>query len=254
MSLLLVGHLAVASGCRSDDREINAFIHDWEASVSGTIDVVQPPDSIEIYSPDAPEIDGEVQVVDAAGKISLRLIGQVKVAGMTTVEIARKLEAILSKYYSDPTVRVRFAQRRSKRIYVFGEVSRSGAFPYTGRDTVLSVLAKANLSFLAWKSQIKVIRPSHEEGKRHVIVVNADKMMEKGNLEMNVLLEEGDIIYVPPTPLAWLGLRTREIMFPAQQVTQAALEPGYVGDDFQYAYSSNLNNQGSGGGRGSGRR
>ena len=252
MGLLVAGHLAVVSGCQSDDREINAFIHDWEASVSGTIDVVQPPDAIEIYSPDAPEIDGEVQTIDSAGKVSLRLIGQVKVAGMTTVEIARKLEAILSKYYSDPTVRVRIAQRRSRRIYVFGEVGRSGPFPYTGRDTVLSVLAKANLSFLAWKSQIKVIRPSHDEQERHVIVVDADKIMQKGDLEMNVLLEEGDIIYVPPTPLAWLGLRTREIMFPARQVTQAALEPGYVDVDFQYAYSNSVNNQG-GRGAGSGR-
>lgn len=253
VSLLLAGHLAVASGCRSDDREINAFIHHWEASVSGTIDIVQPPDAIEIHSPDAPEIDGEVQVVDAAGKISLRLIGQVKVAGMTTVEIARKLEAILSKYYSDPTVRVRLAQRRSKRIYVFGQVGHSGAFPYTGRDTVLSVLAKANLSFMSWKSQIKVIRPSHEDGKRHVIVVNADKIMEQGDLEMNVLLEEGDIIYVPPTPLAWLGLRARELLFPAQQVTQVGLEPGYVDDDFDDAYSSDFENGSGRGGRG-GRR
>lgn len=249
MGLLLAGHLALASGCQSDDREINAFIHDWEASVSGTVDVVQPPDAIEIYSPDAPEIDGEVQVVDAAGKISLRLIGQVKVAGMTPVEIARKLEAILSKYYSDPTVRVRLADRRSRRIYVFGQVDSSGPYPYTGRDTVLSVLAKANLTFLAWKSQIKVIRPSHDEGKRHVIVVDADKIMEKGDLEMNVLLEEGDIIYVPPTPLAWLGLRAREILFPARQVTQATVEPGYTKLDYQYAYDSNPNSRGVRGGR-----
>lgn len=249
MGLVLAGHLALAGGCQSDDREINAFIHDWEASVSGTIDVVQPPDAIEIYSPDAPEIDGEIQVVDATGKISLRLIGQVKVAGMTPVEIARKLEAILGKYYSDPTVRVRLAQRRSKRIYVFGQVDSPGPFPYTGRDTVLSVLAKANLSFLAWKSQVKVIRPSHEEGKRHVIVVDADKIMENGDLEMNVLLEEGDIIHVPPTPLAWLGLRARELLFPARQVTQATVEPGYTRLDYEYAYDSNLDNQGSRSGR-----
>lgn len=249
MSLLLAGHLAVASGCRSDDREINAFIHHWEASVSGTIDIVQPPDAIEIYSPDAPEIDGEVQVIDAAGKISLRLIGQVKVAGMTTVEIARKLEGILSKYYSDPTVRVRLARRRSKRIYVFGQVGQSGAYPYTGRDTVLSILAKANLSFLAWKSRIKVIRPSHEEGERHVLVVDAGKIMEKGDLEMNVLLEEGDIIYVPPTPLAWLGLQARNILFPVRQVTRATLEPGYLEQDYEYAYGSDHDNESSGSGR-----
>ena len=249
LGLLAVSFLCLASGCSPSDREINAFIHDWEASVAGTGDVVEPPDVIEIHSPDAPEIDGEVQMVDASGKVSLRLIGQVKVAGLTPVEIARKLEAILSKYYKDPTVRVRLTERASQKIYVFGQVNSGGRFPFTGRDTVLSVLAKAQPTFMAWKSQVKVIRPSHEEEKRHVIVVDADKIMNDGDLEMNVLLEEGDIIYVPPTPLAWVGLRIREVLFPADQVVNATVEPGQANNDVQYAYDNNNTNGGGSRGR-----
>ncbi len=34
-------------------------------------------------------------------------------------------------------------------------------------------------------------------------------------------LKEGDIVYVPPTPLAWAGLRLRELLFPFEPVMGA---------------------------------
>ena len=227
--------ILAAANCGPSDREINAFIHDWEASVSGTDYLVQPPDVVEISSAQAPEIDGEIQEVRHDGKISLRLIGEVKVAGLTPVEIARKLEGLLTKYYVNPTVNVRLMEKTSKRVYVFGQVQQTGAFAYTGRDTVLTMLAKASPNFIAWKSRIKVIHPSHEDDKRHILTVDADKMMQEGDLALNVMLEEGDMIYVPPTPLGWVGLRFREILFPVQPVAQAIIEPSQVKegiDDF----------------------
>ncbi|MFQ5411404.1 MAG: polysaccharide biosynthesis/export family protein [Phycisphaerae bacterium] len=238
VGLILSATLTAGSGCGPSQRDINAFIHHWEASVSGTHYLVQPPDALEISSASAPEIDGEIQTVGPDGKIALRLIGEVKVAGLTPVDIARKLESLLKKYYRDPVVSVRLAKKASKRIYVFGQVGRRGAMPFTGRDTVLSVLAAAKPTFLAWRSQVKVIRPSHEEGKRHVITVDADKMMQEGDLELNMLLEEGDMIYVPPTPLAWIGLRVREFVDPMQPVSQAIIQPGYTAQSAEDYYST----------------
>ena len=228
--LMLAGVLA---GCAPSNQEINAFIHDWEASVSGTKYVVQPPDSIQISSATAQEIDGEVQVIRSDGKISLRLIGDVKVSGLTPVEISRKLESMLRKFYLNPVVNVRIDKRDSKRFYVFGQVARPGPYRYTGRDTVLDVLARAQPNFLAWKSQIQVIRPSHDGDRRHVVVVDAQRIMERGDLEMNVHLEEGDIMYVPPTPLAWVGLRVRELLFPLQPVSQAITGPAQTAQVFE---------------------
>ncbi len=226
--------VSVFSGCTPNDTNLNAFIHDWEAIVSASDYHVIPPDAIEISSANAPEIDGEVQTVRQDGKVSLRLIGEVKVAGLTPLEIGRKLESLLAKYYHDPQVSVRVSSNGSKKYYVFGQVGGGGGsgfgaiaggggggFTYTGRDTVLTALAKAQPNFLAWKSQIKIIRPSHKEGERSVITVDIDKIMHEGRLEQNVHLQEGDIIYVPPTPLAWVGLRLQEILFPFAPILQA---------------------------------
>lgn len=234
-TVVLTSALAVCasalSGCTPNNTDLNAFIHDWEAIVSASDYHVIPPDAIEISSANAPEIDGEVQTVRQDGKVSLRLIGEVKVAGLTPLEIARKLESLLAKYYIDPQVSVRVSRNDSKKYYVFGEVGNGGGiggvgggggggFTYTGRDTVLTALAKAQPSFLAWRSQVKIIRPSHKEGERSVITVDIDKILHEGRLEQNVHLQEGDIIYVPPTPLAWVGLRLQEILFPFAPILQ----------------------------------
>jgi len=227
----------LAGGCGPTNDDIQKFVHDWETTVSATEYRVIPPDSIKIASPTAPEIDGELQQVRQDGKITLRLLGEVKVAGLTPVEIGHKLKGLLARYYVDPQVSVRVAGGGTKKYYVFGQVGRSGAFRYTGRDTVLSALAEAQPTFLAWKSQIKVLHPSHESGRRHIITVDAEGMMERGDLGRNVHLQEGDIVFVPPTPLAWVGLRVRELLFPVQPILQTAVGPAVAYDTFDDGFA-----------------
>ena len=194
------------------------------------------PDTIAVTAPQIPEIDGERQVIQPHGKISLRLLGEVHVDGMTVKEIAAKLTTLLKEYYENPKVQVRVAGYASKKIYVFGQVggsasgggaSTSGgqAMPYTGRNTLLDTLADAGLNIIAWRSQIKVIRANPEKHKRHVINVDIDRMVEKGDTSMNLLLEPGDIVYVPPTPLGWVGLRVQEMMFPLSPIMNGYTMP-----------------------------
>lgn len=226
-TVLLVGLLA---GCSPSDQEINAFIHAWEASVSSPEYRVQPPDGLEVRSPTAPELDGQSQIIRSDGKITLNLVGDVKVAGLTPAEVARKVESLLRTYYVDPQVNVRVSGSNSQRYYVFGEVSSVGAFPYTGRDTLLNVLAFSQPTFAAWKNQVKVIRPSHEKGGRRIMTVDTDRIIKEGKLEQNILLEAGDIVYVPPTPLAWVAMRVREVIWPFAPIAETVTNPVQVTD------------------------
>jgi polysaccharide biosynthesis/export protein len=225
LALLAVG---AASGCATSDTEVSAFLHEWEASVSATEYRVQPPDTIEISSSQAGEIDGEEQSIRQDGKISLRLLGEVEVAGMTPTEIARKIESLMQKYYVDPKVNVRVTNRESKRFYVFGQVTRPGVYHYTGRDTLLYVLSQTQPTFTAWKSQVKVIHPSHESEKRQVMTVDVDKIMEQGILDQNILLQENDIVFVPATPLAWVGMRIQEALWPVSPMLGAVQTPATI--------------------------
>ncbi|MBU0638077.1 MAG: polysaccharide export protein [Planctomycetes bacterium] len=212
---------AWSSGCASSHGQLVEFLRSHEVSVSAGHYTVMPPDEVTLHAPTAPEVDGVTQTVRADGKIVLRLLDEVDVAGLTTQALAGKLEALLSRYYIDPEVAVEVTAYRSQHYYIFGQVASPGAKPFTGRDTLLKALARAQPTFLAWRSQVRVVRPSPDKQARKTIVVDLDKMVRTGDVRQNVLLQEGDIIEVPPTPLAWIGLRVRELLYPLEPAVRA---------------------------------
>lgn len=214
-----------ATGCASTHEQLMAFLRSNDAAISTGHYTVNPPDSIAIHAPGAGEIDGVVQRVRPDGKVALRLLGEVHVAGLTTQEIAEKLKAQLSRYYIEPEVVVEVNRFRSQFYYVFGEVASPGAKPYTGRDSLLKALAEAGPTFLAWRSQIRVVRPAPDPQLGTTLVVDLDRMIRTGKTDQNVLLQPGDIIEVPPTPLAWVGLRVRELLYPMAPAIEAYTDP-----------------------------
>lgn len=222
VSMALLPVLAVGAGCSQPKyNDLQHFAQAHTQDVGDTVYRLEPPDIVAISSPTCPEIDNEIQQVRSDGKLSLRLLGEVKVSGLAPRELAAKLEDLLKKYYRNPSVSVQVAGFESRKVYVFGQVTRGGKHPYTGRDTVLDMLSKSGPTSLAWGAQVKIIRPSAAPDERHEIVINVDEMMQSGDLRNNYLLKEGDIVYVPPTPLAWAGLRLRELLFPFEPVMGA---------------------------------
>ena len=224
--------LQSAGGCVPSRMELDAFLKSDEYLASGSGYRVLPGDVVSIASPQALELDGTTEPVGTSGKIDLDLIGQIHVAGLTPNEIRNKLDLQLTPYYEDPQLRVRVAEGKTKKIYVFGQVARPGPRPYTGRDTVLDVVSMAGPTHIAWQSQIKVFRASATSGERHEVKVDFDRMVEQGDLSLNVLLQEGDIVWVPPTVLGWIGLRVRELLFPVSPVLEAYQAPS----EFMDAY------------------
>ncbi len=220
--------LCAAAGCAPQYEDLRTFTQGHEQQVGAAAYRLAPPDVVAISSPTAAEIDGDIQPIRSDGKISLRLLGEVQAAGLTPTELAGKLEEQLSKYYVSPAVNVRVAGFKSQKLYIFGHVNRTGMVPFTGRDTVLDVLANAGLARGAWGSNVKVIRPSADEKARHEITVDVDRIMQTGDLKSNLLLQPGDIIYVPPTPFVWAGLALQEVMFPVREAADAYTLPAQV--------------------------
>lgn len=196
--------------------------HELEAAMAEI--QVGPGDLVSISAPQILEIEGVRQQIDPTGKISLRLVGDVKVAGMSSQEIEAKLVELLKPYYRDPKLNVEVSAR-SRRIYVFGEGTANGAMPYTGHDTVLDVLPNVGNSLIAARKRVKIIRPTADPARKKEITVNVAKMMKTGDWTDNVLLQPNDIVFVPPTSLGWVGLRMRELLFPVTPVLEAYETP-----------------------------
>jgi polysaccharide export outer membrane protein len=234
------------TGCASTHEQMVAFLRSHDAPVSTGHYTVSPPDSLAFHAPGAAEIDGVVQRVRPDGKVALRLLGEVYVAGLTTQEIAEKVKAQLSRYYIDPQVIVEVAGYRSQQYFVFGEVASPGPKPFTGRDTLIRALAAARPTFLAWRAQIRVVRPDPDGGESKVIIVDLDKMVHNGDVGQNVLLQPGDIIEVPPTPLAWIGHRVRELLYPVSPAVRLWDSPAEALETYD-DYDARDESSGSGG-------
>jgi len=181
--------------------------------------ILQPPDDIVVYCTNVPEIHLQTQQIRPDGKVSFEAIGEIDAAGKTPAQVANILRGKVLELYQiegDNPIDVRVVGFRSKRYFVLGHVGSPGPQVYSGRDTVMSAIALAGSpTVLAWVERIQVIRPSHDENvKAKIFEVNFDRMSAHGEASKDVLLQEGDVIYVPPTILAAAALKIEEFIRP----------------------------------------
>ena len=189
---------------------------------------IDPPDEITLRAPRIPELDGQKRIVQPDGKIPLPLVGQVSVAGLTPDEAAQRLQKLVSKYYVQPDIHLEVGAN-SKFYYVFGFGSnKPGKIPYTGRVTVISALAEAGFNLTAWPEQVRISRPARDGAANATAVVDFTKVWDNGDLSQNYLLEEGDVILIPMTPIAAWGVGTSQLLAPLLNTTSLVTIGGQI--------------------------
>ena len=232
LAVLAVAVTWLCSGCAPSTRDMASFLKVHEHAATGTERRVRPPDTVVISATLAEEVDGTTARVRDDGKITLRLLGDVRVAGLTAKEIAAKIERQLSRYYVGAKVSVQVSGQRA--FYVFGQVSNPGPRRFTGHDTVFDVIAPSVGSFLTQTDRVKILRPAQKPGEEpREFTVNVDKMVYAGDMSQNVLLAEGDIVYLPPTAVAWMAMKVNEFLYPVGPVIRLASTaqvPDAIGD------------------------
>lgn len=129
------------------------------------------------------------------GKISLPLLNDVQAAGLTPMQLADSLTEKLKKYVASPRVTVVVTQINSKRIYMAGEVSHTGAMPMLPNMTVLQALSSAGLTQFANTKKIYVLRT--QDGKQQKMPVDYRKLLKGEQMDRNYVLQPGDTIVVP---------------------------------------------------------
>ena len=219
------------SGCFSA-RAIDIEVFDKPTEVVTTIDAytLQPPDEIEIHCSKQPELsflNGQRQQVRPDGKIYFEDLGEIQAAGKTIAEVTDAIKEKARGFIltGENPIDVRVVVYNSKVYYVLGEVSNPGPKIFTGRDTVLRAISMANPLVTAWKNQIQVIRPSHDPNiDPRIFKVEYNDMIVRGDLSKNVLLHEGDIIYLPPTILAAISNVIAEFARPIGQALAPVMQ------------------------------
>jgi polysaccharide export outer membrane protein len=204
--------------------ELNKWLNEVDAAVPPSTYRVQPPDAIQITAPAIKEIDKATARIRTDGKITLNLVGDLYVAGMSPSEIAEEITKRATRFYNKDAiyVSVEVTEFASKKYYVFGQVHAPGIKPYTGRDTVIKVLAEAGLNEDAWPQKVVLVRPSESPNVRQKVTIDLKAMSTTGQTDQNYLLEEGDLVYVPPSPLAEFRIKMERILAPITPMTDIA--------------------------------
>jgi polysaccharide export outer membrane protein len=164
--------------------------------------VVEPGDVLLVASTD---LDSPVrlpgdQPVLPDGTIALGRYGRVVVAGKTLDEIEAIVRALVQAQ-NPASISVRLASRQSTVFYVVGEVNSPGAFPLSGRETVLDgILMAGGLNDRASRRDIVVSRPTRPGECRIVLPVCYREIVQLGDTTTNYQLQPGDRIFVPSKP------------------------------------------------------
>jgi polysaccharide export outer membrane protein len=150
-------------------------------------------DLIEVEVLDAENLRRTARL-NAAGAISLPLIGPVTVGGLTTDEAEERIAArYAEKYLQDPQVSVFIKEFTTERITVEGAVVHPGIFPLVGNMTLLRALAVAGgFGPIANTGQVMIYRTADQK-QRESLVYDVEKI-RSGKAEDPVI--KGDDLIV----------------------------------------------------------
>ncbi|MGE0684095.1 MAG: polysaccharide biosynthesis/export family protein [Candidatus Binatia bacterium] len=198
LSTCLIPLLVLLVGCgakelRTHEIQLSANTPD-PAKPSNEFYTIGPGDVLQIAVWKEENLSGPV-TVRPDGFITLPLVNEIQVVGLTTAQLRETLEKKYEEFVTSPAVMVRIEKIASSEIFLIGEVNNPGAYPATGNDTVLQLLTRAGgLTIFADRDSIRIVRRAGEKVTEYM--VDYDAIIE-GDLKQDILLRPGDRIIVP---------------------------------------------------------
>lgn len=154
-------------------------------------------DDLEVKFFHTPELN-ETQTVSPDGCISLQLIGEVKVEGVTPIQLRDGLFQMYTPHLKDPDIVVIVRSYQNRRVFIGGQVISPGIVQMPGKLTLLEAIMQTG-GFNLRKAEVRnVIVIRHMDDKRYGYSLDL-KAALAGKATNPFYLEPKDIVYVPRT-------------------------------------------------------
>jgi len=143
--------------------------------------------------------------VNARGMVTLPLIGDVRVSGLTVSEAQGRIEKALKdgRFMRAPQVNITVEEYAAREVSILGQVRNPGkyALPVESTLTVVELVTRAGgFTDIGKGTEVRVTRigPDGQETNFTIDVDSVIRGRGKSRVEDNsMLLEAGDIVYVP---------------------------------------------------------
>ncbi len=137
--------------------------------------------------------EGPTYLIDEEGNIDFPVLGSLKIAGLTRIEVKKMLKEKLKIYINDPIVSVRL---QNFKITVLGEVRSPGAYTIPNeRITIIEALGLAgDMTIKGKRPNVMVIRENEGVNTYHRVDLTSKSIFESPVY----YLAQNDVLYVEP--------------------------------------------------------
>lgn len=174
--------------------------------------VVGPQDVLTITVYGQNDLNGQFRV-DADGTFTFPLVGRVKAGELTVRQLEAEMMRLLKEFVKGPQVSVMVGQYKSRRLFIVGEVRSPGAYVLTGNMSLIEAIALAGSALPTSSGEALVVRgsvngptlaaPMPPGDKPDVTRVDLDAL-QRGHLDQNIALQDGDTIFIPRAEVVFL--------------------------------------------------
>jgi protein involved in polysaccharide export with SLBB domain len=139
----------------------------------------------------------EMKRIGDDGSVFILPAKEIVIGGLTITEAEKTIEKRLSEFIVSPFCEITITKRAFEpRVYVFGEVGKSGVEPLKEGDRILDAISIAGgCASSAYRRSIKVIRTNEQSVS--MISINLYDILNEGKLDKNILMQDQDIVFVP---------------------------------------------------------
>lgn len=172
---------------------------------------IYPGDQLDIVVSSAPELSRTL-TVGPDGRIVMPMTPPIMAAGRTFTQVQNALSEQLGKQLRDPRIAVTPRAYGPEQIFVGGAVGQQGTYTLPGPiGAIEAIFMAGGFAPTAKASKVAVLRRAPNGGMM-MRTVNIGKGMRNMRHYNDVLqLRRGDIIFVPRTTLAEIGLFVEQL-------------------------------------------
>lgn len=158
-----------------------------------------------------PELNEPAAVVRPDGFITLSLIDEVMAKGLTVAELKSSIEKAYSESLKAPIVSINLVEFVAPRIYVGGQVTKPGSYELRAGQTLMqAIILAGGFTRDANRRMVLHARRDGTDGtdgtdkirNLKMATFDAMRMFEDSATAQEVLLQDGDYVFVPDSKLS----------------------------------------------------